>query len=95
MSVLLVVCLTTPQVETQRFNAIYAQKDEATPTVDFLMLAAEKGKAIYSQAYAGLARQVSIRLYGPTCVSRLRCGRSGLLPGILMHHHARMLRHQG
>ena len=46
------------QVETQRFNATYARKDERTPLVDFLLLAAAKGKAIYSQAYAELARQV-------------------------------------
>ena len=46
------------QVETQRFNATFARKDERTPLVDFLLLAAAKGKAIYSQAYAELARQV-------------------------------------
>lgn len=46
------------QVETTRFNEIYARKDERTPLVDFLLLAASKAKAIYSQAYAELARQV-------------------------------------
>jgi len=46
------------QVETQRFNATYARKDERTPLVDFLLLAASKAKAIYSQAYAELTRQV-------------------------------------
>ena len=46
------------QVETQRFNATFARKDERTPLVDFLLLAAAKGKAIYSQAYAELAHQV-------------------------------------
>lgn len=46
------------QVETRRFNATYSRKDERTPLVDFLLLAAAKAKAIYSQAYAELARQV-------------------------------------
>lgn len=42
-----------------RFNATYARKEERTPLVDFLLLAASRAKAIYSQAYAELARQVS------------------------------------
>jgi hypothetical protein len=46
------------QMETQRFNATFARKDERTPLVDFLLLAAAKGKDIYSQAYAELAQQV-------------------------------------
>ncbi|KAL4448019.1 hypothetical protein ABPG75_005238 [Micractinium tetrahymenae] len=47
------------EVETMRFNATYARKDERTPLVDFLLLAASRAKAIYSQAYAELARQVT------------------------------------
>jgi hypothetical protein len=50
------------QAETQRFNATYARKDERTPLVDFLVLAAAKAKAIYSQAYAELARQVNCNM---------------------------------
>lgn len=48
------------QVETLRFNATYSRKDERTPLVDFLLLAASKAKAIYSQAYAELTRQVGV-----------------------------------
>ena len=52
-------CAPCPlQVETQRFNATYARKDERTPLVDFLLLAAARAKAIYSQAYAELTREV-------------------------------------
>ncbi|KAI3438406.1 hypothetical protein D9Q98_000838 [Chlorella vulgaris] len=47
------------EVETQRFNATFSRKDERTPLVDFLLLAAARAKAIYSQAYAELARQVT------------------------------------
>lgn len=55
------------QVETQRFNATYSRKDERTPLVDFLLLAAAKAKAIYSQAYAELTRQVrTARRHRPT-----------------------------
>lgn len=49
------------EVETQRFNATFSRKDERTPLVDFLLLAAARAKAIYSQAYAELARQVGWR----------------------------------
>lgn len=45
-------------METQRFNATYARKDEHTPLVEFLMLAATKARAMYGTAYAELARQV-------------------------------------
>lgn len=61
------------QAETQRFNATYARKDERTPLVDFLLLAAAQARQLYGQAYAELARQVGGR--------RLGCWRRGALAG--------------
>ncbi|KAL4444954.1 hypothetical protein ABPG77_004004 [Micractinium sp. CCAP 211/92] len=77
------------EVETTRFNEIYARKDERTPLVDFLLLAASKAKAIYSQAYAELARQVTLH-----CEERGRLmadvwiGYAAMLDSVLGRVHA-------
>lgn len=61
-------CQLPLQVETQRFNATYARKDERTPLVEFLMLAATKARAMYGTAYAELARQVGWNRRETPCV---------------------------
>ncbi|KAI7835772.1 hypothetical protein COHA_010350 [Chlorella ohadii] len=77
------------EVETQRFNATYARKDERTPLVEFLMLAATKARAMYGTAYAELARQVTRH-----CEERGRLmadvwiGYSAMLDSVLSRVHA-------